>query len=110
MSSGRSRQLDEVSFSVDLGTGEVEPLAEMTLESAGLRTTLTTPGKRALYNNLGQDEDLALAIDDTVKEKRPDAWERIPAEREPHQSSPLLGNDKAEVERIFAIIKEQPEY
>ena len=37
MSRGRSRQLDEVSFSVDLGTGEVEPLAEMTLESAGLR-------------------------------------------------------------------------
>ena len=34
MSSG---QLDEISFSVNLDTGEAEPLAEMTLESVGLR-------------------------------------------------------------------------
>ena len=37
MSSGQPRQLDEISFLVDLDTGEAEPLAEMTLESAGLR-------------------------------------------------------------------------
>ena len=37
MSSGQPRQLDEISFLVDLDTGKAEPLAEMTLESAGLR-------------------------------------------------------------------------
>ena len=33
---------------------------------------LNTPGKRALYNNLSQNEELALRIDETVKETRPD--------------------------------------
>lgn len=33
----------------------------------GMPATLDTPGKRALYNNLGQDEALALAVDQAVR-------------------------------------------
>ena len=36
-----------------------------------------TPGRRALYNNLNQDRDLALKIDDAVRQTRPDGWRGV---------------------------------
>ncbi len=36
--------------------------------------TLDTRGKRALYNNLAQNEALALKIDETVRRVRPNAF------------------------------------
>jgi type I restriction enzyme, R subunit len=36
--------------------------------------TPNTPGRRALYNNLNRSEELALKIDDVVKNTRPDGW------------------------------------
>jgi len=43
---------------------------------------LDTPGKRALFNNLNQNEALALRIDETVKKTRPDDWRGVqPKER-----------------------------
>ena len=62
--------------------------------------TLDTPGKRALYNNLGQDDNLALAIDDTVKRARPDAWRGVRTRENTIKASllPLLDNDQPEVE------------
>jgi type I restriction enzyme, R subunit len=73
--------------------------------------TLNTPGKRALYNNVGQDEELALQIDEAVRSKRPDAWRGVQA-RENQIKSALYEvlRDVAEVERIFVIIKAQKEY
>jgi type I restriction enzyme, R subunit len=73
--------------------------------------SLDTPGKRALYNNLNQDEDLALRIDQAVKRDRPDGWRGIEA-RERVIKAAIYGvlPDIAEVERIFLIIKEQKEY
>ena len=41
--------------------------------------TLDTPGKRALYNNLGQNEGLAIRIDETVRRTRPDGWRGVQA-------------------------------
>ena len=38
---------------------------------------LNTPGKRALFNNLSQDEALALKIDETVRRVRPNAFRGI---------------------------------
>lgn len=68
---------------------------------------LNTPGKRALYNNLNQNETLALKIDETVKQVRPDSWRGIQA-REQVIKAALYGvlQDVAEVERIFKIIFE----
>ena len=73
---------------------------------------LDTRGKRALYNNLDQNEELALAIDETVRTIRPDDWRDIQARENTIKQAllPLLGNDEAEVERIFPIIKAQSEY
>ena len=72
---------------------------------------LDTPGKRALYNNLNQDEALALRIDETVRTTRPDAWRGVQA-REQVIKAALFGvlQNVDEVERIFLIIKAQKEY
>jgi type I restriction enzyme R subunit len=72
---------------------------------------LNTPGRRALYNNLGQNEQLALKIDEVVKKTRPDGWRGVQA-REQVIKAALYGvlQDEGEVERIFLIIKQQNEY
>ncbi len=73
--------------------------------------TLKTPGQRALYNNLGQNEALALRIDETVKTVRPDGWRGMQAKERVIKAA-LYGvvQDQAEVERIFAILVQQTEY
>jgi len=74
---------------------------------------LDTPGKRALYNNLSKNDDLAIRIDNAVKSVRPDSWRDNGGPKEKTIKAallPLLGNDVAEVERIFLIIKAQAEY
>jgi len=73
---------------------------------------LNTPGKRALYNNLNKDEALALRIDETVRRVRPNAFRGNQAKENVIKAAllPLLGKDRAEVERVFLIIKAQPEY
>jgi len=73
--------------------------------------TLNTPGKRALFNNLNQNEELALSIDETVKKVRPDDWRGVqPKERVVKAALYEVLQDAAEVERIFLIIKAQKEY
>ena len=92
-----------------------------------------SPALRALYNNLKKDGAgaeavadepgdyegyrdpaliLAIKIDETVKRVRPDAWRGHQAKENIIKGKllPLLGNDMAEVERIFLIIKAQKEY
>ncbi len=72
---------------------------------------LNTPGRRALYNNLNHNEDLALMVDGAVKTTRPDGWRGVQTKENTIKAAllPLLGN-VAEVERIFLIIKKQNEY
>ena len=93
------KRIAELAKKVEAGQAEDTP------------ATLDTPGKRALYNNLGQNEVLALKIDETVKKKRPDGWRGVQA-REQVIKGALYDvlQDVAEVERIFLIIKAQREY
>ena len=72
---------------------------------------INTPGRRALFNNLGQDESLAIQVDDAVKKTRPDGWRGVQA-REQVVKAALYGvlQDVDEVERIFLIVKQQREY
>lgn len=97
---------------------------------------LTTPGRRALYNNLqpwlatrparhvaeptppyGDGEirnpalALALRIDQTVKAIRPDSWRGNPAKENTIKAALYaLLLDAEQVERIFLILKAQGEY
>lgn len=74
-------------------------------------SSLNTPGKRALYNNLGQDEELALKVDEAVKNSRPDGWRGVqPREQQIKAALYKVLQDFAEVERVFLIIKAQKEY
>ncbi|WP_243366081.1 type I restriction endonuclease subunit R [Fundidesulfovibrio soli] len=74
--------------------------------------SLDTAGKRALYNNLKQDEELALKVDHAVKNIRPDGWREHLAKENIIKAAllPILDGDTAEVERVFLIIKAQGEY
>jgi len=54
---------------------------------------------------------LALTIDKTVKEKRPDGWRGVQTREQVIKAALYdLLKDEAEVERIFLIIKSQREY
>jgi type I restriction enzyme R subunit len=101
-------------------------------KAEGTPETLDTPGKRALYNNLMPDGkkadgiaeeqgdytvsgesplDLALKIDQTVKQVRPDDWRGVQAKERVIQAALYaILQDTSEVERIFQIIKAQKEY
>ena len=88
---------------------------------------LDTPAKRALYNNLAKIRtpeneisegdasdkvaDLALKIDKTIREVRPDGWRGIqPREMIIKDALYSILGDVDEVEKLFLIIKEQREY
>lgn len=93
------RQIADLVKRLDAGTAESTP------------EKLDTPGKRALYNNLEDDEELALRLDEAVKKNSPDGWRGVePKERVIKQALYRELGDKDEVERIFLIIKAQKEY
>jgi type I restriction enzyme, R subunit len=77
----------------------------------GTPATVNTPGRRALYNNLGQDEALALRIDAAIRHVSPDAWRGVDT-REKVIKAALYGvlGSVDEVERIFVIVQAQGEY
>lgn len=80
-------------------------------QAQDLPPALNTPGKRALYNNLDRDEELAIKVDTAVMASRPDGWRGVQT-REQQIKAALYKvlQDFAEVERIFLIIKAQKEY
>jgi type I restriction enzyme R subunit len=93
------QKIGDLATQVQSGKVEATPVA------------LNTPGKRALFNNLGKDEALALQIDSEVKRVRPNGFRGNQAKENIIKRAllTLLGN-VAEVERIFSIIRAQPEY
>nr|WP_197905098.1 HsdR family type I site-specific deoxyribonuclease [Gemmata obscuriglobus] len=92
---------------------QIAELAKLVRAGHGAETpaALDTPGKRALFSNLGQNETLALQLDGAVRAARQDAWRGVQA-REQAVKAALYGvlKDVAEVERVFLIIKAQAEY
>jgi type I restriction enzyme R subunit len=82
-----------------------------TVKSDDSPSSLDSQGKRALYNNLGKNEELALRVHDAVLKSRPDAWRGVRT-RENVIKQALFGvlGSEARVEEIFAIIKANGEY
>lgn len=93
------KRIAELAKRVEAGLAEETPKA------------LNTPGKRALYNNLSQNEELALKIDQAIRNVRPDGWRGVQA-REQVIKAALYDalRDVNDVERIYLIIKAQSEY
>jgi type I restriction enzyme R subunit len=73
--------------------------------------SLDTSAKRALYDNLGKDEQLAVSIDTEIRSTKKDGWRgnRI-KEREVRYVIRKHVPDEAEVERIFELVKNQSGY
>jgi type I restriction enzyme R subunit len=93
------KQIAELAKRVEAGQSEETP------------EQLNTPGRRALYNNLNQNEEMAIEIDETVKRIRPDGWRDLQAREQVIKAALYdILQDEAEVERIFLIIKRQREY
>ncbi len=79
--------------------------------SPDIPLTLNSHGKRALYNNLGQDEQLALRLDVAIRKVRPDGWRGNPQkEKVIKRELYSILKDDDEVERVFSIIRNQKEY
>lgn len=74
-------------------------------------SSLDTPAKRALYNNLGKDETLALGIHEEILSTRKDSW-RGHAIKERQVKSAIrthLPDNEELLESIFQIVYEHKE-
>jgi type I restriction enzyme R subunit len=73
---------------------------------------LDTPGKRALYDNLGKDQALALAVDQSVRASRQDDWRNNPfkIKRVRLAIKGALGDDDKLTAITLELVKNQNEY
>ncbi len=107
----RERRANAISYEEYLK--KIAALANKVQEGKASATpdVIKTPAQRVLYNNLGKDEKLALTIHDKIIKVKPDGWRG----NEPRENMIKAGlyeilKDFEEVERIFAIVKQQAEY
>ena len=116
----------------------LQKIAELTKQAkngpsgAAYPQSLTTKGKRSLYDNLGKDEALALAVDEAVLVQRQDGWrghavkikrvrnaiKAVLAEaaatsvvrEDPPVADRAVETEDERAERILELIKKQDEY
>lgn len=93
------KKIAAIAAKVQLGTKSTTP------------STLKTPALRALYNNLGENEALALKLHENINEYKPNGWRGIDTRELTVKQAiyRVIGNEK-ETERIFEIVKKQAEY
>jgi len=73
--------------------------------------SLNSGAKRALYDNLNQDEALSLTIDDAIRKTKKDGWRgNIMKEREVKNAIKRHLDSPEDCDRIFEIVKSQSEY
>ncbi len=92
-------QIAELAKQVQDGRGEEMP------------ASINTPELRALYNNMGENEEKVIALHEHLLENIPDGWRgNGPKEQRVKQAIYAIVENKAEVERLFAIIEQQVGY
>jgi type I restriction enzyme R subunit len=80
-------------------------------KSATYPTSLNSNAKRALYDNLSQDEELTIALDAEIYHIKKDGWRgNIIKEREVKYAIRKHVDDDTEVDRVFELVKNQNEY
>ena len=73
--------------------------------------SLNSNARRALYDNLGQDEELAVALDAEICHTKKDAWRgNIIKERQVKYAIKKYVDDDEEVKRVFELVEKQSEY
>jgi type I restriction enzyme R subunit len=77
---------------------------------------INSKAMRALYDNLGKNEQLAVAVDRTVKENKFDAWrgnrlkERVIKNRIKQTLNSFGIMDEDEIEKVMDLVRNQDEY
>lgn len=74
--------------------------------------TLNSRAKRALYDNLGNNEQLAVALDAAIMSTKKDSWRgsRIKEKEVRNAILRLLNNDEILTNQIFELVKNQNDY
>lgn len=108
----QQRKIEAINYEIYLKG--IEELAKKVArgKEENLPASLDTPGLRALYSNLKNDETLALNIHNTIQSTKDDEWRgnRIKEDRIKQRLFELLDKNVDEVERIFKILVQQQEY
>ena len=96
---------------------ELEKIAGQVIQPGGASypAPIDSPARRALYDNLDNDERLALEIDEAVRSTKRDGWRSsVMKQREIHRAldAVLSSEQRAQynTEELFEIIKAQDEY
>ncbi len=75
-------------------------------------TSLTTPASKALFDNLGQDADLALRVDSAIRENRMALWkgDRLKEKKVLYAIEDELGDTDFDPMAILELAKNQQDY
>lgn len=81
-------------------------------ETTAYPSSLDTPAKRALYDNLDRDEALATRIDTAVRYTKKDDWRgnRFKEREVKNVVREELGEYNARTDEIFKLVKNQRDY
>ncbi|MEY4548333.1 MAG: hypothetical protein RL685_4528 [Pseudomonadota bacterium] len=96
----------------------LEQIVELTRQSqqgpqgAAYPAAIDSPAKRALYDNLGRNEPLVIAMDSAVRQKVQDAWRsNVMKTRRVRQAiADVLGEADDRIEPTLELIKNQNDY
>jgi type I restriction enzyme R subunit len=79
---------------------------------ASYPANMNTPAKRALYDNLGKDAALALAVDVAVRDHRQDDWRNNPfkVKKVKNAIKAALNGDVERTDATLELVKNQDEY
>ncbi|MCU7844856.1 MAG: HsdR family type I site-specific deoxyribonuclease [Candidatus Thiodiazotropha sp. (ex Monitilora ramsayi)] len=94
---------------------EVKKLAKNLTNPEGMVTypeTMDTQGKRSLYDNLDQNEELVTRIDTAIRSTKKAAWKdnRFKMRDVKYAVKEELGEYSVKLDEVIELIKNQPEY
>jgi len=91
---------------------ELTKRAQNPAPAASYPASLNSPAKRALYDNLGRDEALAIAVDVAVLKERQDDWRSslVKIKKVKFAIKAVLQGDEERTEQVLELVKNQHEY
>lgn len=80
--------------------------------AGGYPASLNTAARRALYDNLDRNEELALKVDQAVQANLQDGWRThaMKTKRVRQAIAAVLGDDSARIDRTLELVKNQNDY
>lgn len=91
---------------------ELTKQAKNPVTGSAYSSSLNTPAKRALYDNLGNNEALALDVDRAVRESRQDDWRgnNFKVKKVRLAIKTVLQDDEELTDKTLELVKNQHEY